>query len=203
MFNKFKKLEKEKNTSRHKNGSFYSQCLAKGQTPINLWFPIWGPWNPEKWSVGSIKTPCSNLLILAQPLLLSNVGEFELLEVSLGWALGVAFGSVPVLLKDWVVSFNPSSFLFTAYQLPTLQISLAILFTVALGTAAFVAYRIYYQAHKIGEYRLKKLQDAGTAMEAKCLNGNAQNVWMGRWLLRTWPQAIKIAAAIGNTLEMF
>lgn len=62
------------------------------------------------------------------------------------------------------------------YQLPTLQISLAILFTVALGTAAIVAYRIYYQAHKIGEYRLKKLQDAGTAMEAKCLNGNAQNV---------------------------
>ncbi|KAJ6654535.1 hypothetical protein lerEdw1_006842 [Lerista edwardsae] len=62
------------------------------------------------------------------------------------------------------------------HQVDTLAISLAVVCVVAVASAAAVAYKMYYQAHKIRKYRLKKQQAAGTAMEEKCLNGNAPTV---------------------------
>lgn len=72
--------------------------------------------------------------------------------------------------------FNVLFFSFTVYQLNTLAISLAVLGVVVVASAAIVPYKMYYQAHKIRKYRLKKQQAAGTAMEEKCLNGNAPTV---------------------------
>ncbi|XP_066470323.1 intercellular adhesion molecule 1-like [Tiliqua scincoides] len=60
-----------------------------------------------------------------------------------------------------------------SYQFPTLAVSLAALITVAVTSAVIMAYRMYYQAHKIRKYHLKNQQEGGTAMEEKCLNGNA------------------------------
>ncbi|XP_053145163.1 intercellular adhesion molecule 5-like isoform X2 [Hemicordylus capensis] len=57
----------------------------------------------------------------------------------------------------------------------TLLIGLLCLGAVAIACVAGVAYRMYYNAHKIRKYVLKqKQQAAGHPMEQKSLNGNAQ-----------------------------